>query len=132
MALFHSFHGKATLWTILGGQLLLPAGALIKVAPGIPQLDKTSIPNLAALIGCFLTSRKIRFWNGIGVAEILLFLLLIGPFLTSLLNGDVISVGGRVLPSVGNYDALSAVVTQFFLLIPFLLGKTISKNCRSQ
>ena len=43
---------QATLWTILGAQLLLPVGAIIKFDM-IPGFDKSSIPNLAALIGCF-------------------------------------------------------------------------------
>ena len=33
---------QATLWTILGAYLLLPVGASIKLAEGIPQLDKIS------------------------------------------------------------------------------------------
>src|SRR5215472_17353337 len=76
--------GQTTLWTILWAQLLLPVGALIKLAPGIPQLDKTSLPNLAALPGCVLCSpRPLRFWNRIGLAELLLLMLIIGPFITS-------------------------------------------------
>ena len=56
---------QATLWTILGGFLLLPVGASIKIAEGIPQLDKISIPALAAVIGCFFFARRdLRFWNG--------------------------------------------------------------------
>ena len=49
---------QATLWTILGGYLLLPVGASIKLAEGIPQLDKISIPALAALAGCFFFARR--------------------------------------------------------------------------
>src|SRR5437588_9382463 len=76
--------GQATLWTILGAQLLLPVGAIIKMAPGVPQLDKVSIPNLAALIGCFLFARRpLRFWGGFGLTELLLLMCLIGPFVTS-------------------------------------------------
>lgn len=121
--------GKATLWTILGALLLLPVGAFIKLAPGIPQLDKVSIPNLAALLGCFFFVRRpIRFWNGFGLTEILLLTLLIGPFITSQLNGDEVLSGGRLLPSVGNYDALSAVVAEFIFLIPFFLGRQVLKN----
>lgn len=121
--------GKATLWTILGALLLLPVGAFIKLAPGIPQLDKVSIPNLAALLGCFFFVRRpIRFWNGFGLTEILLLTLLIGPFITSQLNGDEVLSGGRLLPSVGNYDALSAVVAEFIFLIPFFLGRQVLKR----
>src|SRR5262245_50794014 len=81
---------QATLWTILGGQLLLPVGAAIKFE-GIPQFDKVSIPNLAALVGCLLIlGRPLRLWYRFGLAEILLLMMLIGPFLTSEVNTDTI------------------------------------------
>jgi hypothetical protein len=48
---------------------------------------------------------------------------LIGPFITSILNRDVIYVGDRILPAVGYYDAVSAMVSQFLLVVPFFLGR---------
>jgi len=121
--------GKATLGTILGALLLLPVGAFVKLAPGIPQLDKISIPNLAALVGCFFFVRRpLRFWNGFGLPEVFLLMLMIGPFITSQLNGDVVRSGSVILPSVGNYDALSAVVGEFIFLIPFFLGRQVLRN----
>jgi hypothetical protein len=58
---------QATLWTILGGFLLLPVGAGIKFEM-VPQFDKVSIPNLAALIGCMLVLRGTpRLWYGFGL-----------------------------------------------------------------
>lgn len=121
--------GLATLWTILGAQLLLPVGTFIKLAPGIPQFDKVSIPSLAAFVGCLLCVRRpLRFWNGFGLPEVLLLMLLVGPFITSELNGDVVKSGGMILPSVGNYDALSAVVGEFLFLLPFILGRQVLKR----
>jgi hypothetical protein len=116
---------QATLWSILGAQLLLPVGASIKVAQGIPVFDKVSIPNLTCLVACILLAKRpLRFWNRFGLAEVLLLASCIGPFITSELNGDLIHVSDNVtLPSVGNYDALSAVVSQMILLIPFFLGR---------
>src|SRR5262245_38695384 len=68
---------QATLWTILGAQLLLPVGAVIKFE-GIPQFDKISIPNLAALIGCLLVMRRpLRIWNEFGIAGILILMFVI-------------------------------------------------------
>jgi hypothetical protein len=120
---------RATLWTILGAALLLPMGVFIKLAPGIPQFDKISIPNLAALMGCILYSRRpMRFWNGFGLAEVLLLMSLIGPFITSELNGDLVYSGRLTLPSVGHYDALSAVVAEFLFLLPFFLGRQVLRN----
>ena len=58
--------GLATLWTILGGYLLLPVGTVIKYEM-VPAFEKTSIPNLAALICCALFHRSVaeifsRIW----------------------------------------------------------------------
>jgi hypothetical protein len=119
---------QATLWTILGAYMLLPVGADIKIAM-IPDLDKSSIPNLTALFCCAIVGRKlIKFSNGIGLAELLIVTLLIGPFITSELNGDKIIVGGMTLPGVGIYDAGSAVIAQFVTLIPFFLGRQILRG----
>ena len=120
---------RATAWTILGGLLLLPVGAVIKLAPGIPQLDKVSVPNLAALLGCIIAGHRLRFFGRIGFAEVLIFMSLVGPFITSELNGDLIYAGGgTILPGVGHYDALSAVVNQFIFLLPFFLGRQLLRS----
>src|SRR5215831_20228616 len=72
---------QATLWTILGGWLLLPVDAAIKFKM-VPQFDKISIPNLAALIGCMLVLRRSpRLWYGFGLPEALLLMWLCGPFI---------------------------------------------------
>jgi hypothetical protein len=120
--------GQATLWAILGGYLLLPVGASIKLEM-IPQFDKGTIPNLAALLGCTLIAgRAVRWTNGLGLPEALLLLVLAGPFVTSALNTDAIPVGERVLPGVGPYDAASAVMAQFLFLIPFFLGRQFLRD----
>jgi hypothetical protein len=119
---------RATLWTILGAYMLLPVGALVKI-PTIPTLDKSSIPNLAALFGCVIIGgRSIRFWHGFGLAEILLTTLLVSPFITGALNSDPIYFGTLVLPGVGIYDGGSEVITQFVALIPFFLGRQIFRT----
>src|SRR5262249_17769116 len=95
----------------------------------MPALDKSSIPNIAAFIGCVLvTGRFPRLFNRFGLAEILMLMFLIGPFITSELNGDEIRVGAIVLPGVGIYDAGSAVIAEFLFFLPFILGRQYLKN----
>lgn len=118
---------QATLWTILGAYLLLPVGTAIKLE-GVPALDKTSIPNLVALLGCFITARGLRFWYRPGVAEGLILLFLVGPFITSNLNSDTIVIAEKILPGVGAYDALSASVTQFIFFAPYVLGRQLFRK----
>jgi hypothetical protein len=120
---------RATVCTILGGQFLLPTGTLAKLAPGIPQLDKTFIPNFAALLGCALFARQgVRFVGRIGLAEVLLFMLIGGPFITSMLNGDVVFAGPFPLPALTWYDAASAFENEFALLLPFFIGRQFLRN----
>jgi hypothetical protein len=119
---------QATLWTILGGFLLLPVGTEIKL-PMIPPFDKVSIPNLAALIGCMLVLRSpLRLWFRFGLPEMLLLMLLFGPFVTSEFNTDPLLYGSIVLPPETHYDALAAVVVQFIFLLPFFLGRQLLRN----
>src|SRR5262245_32445400 len=121
---------KALAWTILGAYLLLPVGASIKFE-GIPAFDKSSIPNLAALVGCILIARRaLRLFHGFGLAEVLILMLVVGPFITSALNGDTIIVGERVLPGVGAYDALSAVISQLIFLLPFFLARQFLRDAQ--
>jgi hypothetical protein len=120
--------GLATIWTIIGAQLLLPEGAAIKFQ-GVPAFDKMSIPNVAALIGCILVTRRaLRFWNGFGLPEVLLFMSLVSPFVTAELNTDTIYIANRVLTAETNYDALSAIVRQFIFLLPFFIGRQLLKS----
>src|SRR5262249_10590208 len=115
--------GRAIIWTILGGYLLLPVGASIKIE-GIPPFDKISIPTIAALIGCLLVARnKVRLWNQFGLAEVLILALLLSPFIPSELNGDAVRVGQIVRPGVGPYDAVSAAVSSLVFFLPFILGR---------
>ena len=123
--------GKATLWAILGAQLLLPVGASIKFE-GVPAFDKTSIPNLAALIGCLLMARDPRrIWAGLGFTGILVLIYVLGPFITAELNDDPIYLANQILPAESHYDALSAVVNQLLFLLPFFLGRHLLRNARN-
>lgn len=114
---------EATVWTILGGYLLLPAGLDVKFKM-IPAFNKDTIPSLTALVGCALYGRRLpKFFRGFGVQEVLLLCILIGPFITSMLNGDTIRIGNTVLPGVGAYDAGSASLYEFIFILPFFIGR---------
>ena len=108
--------------------MLLPVGTSIKFE-GIPQFDRVSIPNLAALVGClFVIGRPARLWTGFGFAAVPILMYLIGPFITAELNHDPISIGKLFLPAESQYDALSAIVSQVLLLLPFFLGRQVLRS----
>lgn len=122
---------QAIIWTILGAYLLLPARLVIKFEM-IPGFDKNSVATIAALIGCVLVTRRLpKLFYRLGAVEILILMLLIGPFITSELNGDEIHIGSLVLPGVGIYDAGSAVIAEFLFFIPFVLGRQFLRDERN-
>src|ERR1017187_9638218 len=89
---------KATVWTILGGMLLLPSSISVKF-PMVPPIDKTLIPNACALIGCWLLApRPEKLRSRSWAVDVLIALYLISPLITASLNNDPIEIGERILP----------------------------------
>ncbi len=120
--------GKATVWTILAGHLLLPVGTFFKIEM-VPQFDKYSVPSLCALAGCIIFARPPpRFFGRMGLVQILILFFVVGPLVTALLNSDPIFVGNKVLPGVGAYDGFSTLLFQLIMLIPFFLGRAFLRT----
>jgi hypothetical protein len=119
---------EATVWTILGALLLLPNGFSIKF-PMVPAIDKNSVPNICAYVGCklLLPGRKQRRFS-FALPDLLAIMLVLGPVFTSALNNDTIVIGDRVLPGVGYYDGISGLLSQLFIFVPFLLGRRVFLN----
>lgn len=121
--------GLAILWSILAAQMLLPVGVEIKFA-GVPALDKGTIANLGILFGCMLVGREQKPGARLGMAEILMAIYIMSPFVTAFFNQDVVNVTGRVLPPESYYDALSAAVTQYIAIVPFIVARTFLSRFR--
>jgi hypothetical protein len=117
---------QATLWTIVGAQLLLPVGSGIKFEM-IPPFDKGTLPSFCIFFGYLIAVG--RPWHPkFGIAEVLVAIFLFGPVATSLLNGDPVFAGDRVVPGVGIYDALSAVEAAIIVLLPFFVGRGLFRT----
>ncbi len=120
--------GEATLWIVLGALLLLPSQTAIKI-PMIPAIDKNSIASLSALVGYIVHSpiqKKVGIWPG--VLGLLVAAYIFSPIITSVLNNDTIVVGDLVLPGVGYYDGISALLSQSILFLPFFIGRSVLRG----
>jgi hypothetical protein len=53
---------------------------------------------------------------------------LTAPFITAELNTDVIYIANRTLTAESHYDALSAIVGQLVVLLPFFMGRQLLRN----
>ncbi|MGR8929529.1 MAG: hypothetical protein ACU836_02730 [Gammaproteobacteria bacterium] len=115
--------GKATIWSILGGYLILPVGTSVDL-PMIPPLNKDVIPNLSAFLVCrFMLGRKVPLLPGTGLERWLAVGFVVSTFITSLLNSDSYDVGPIHLPGLTAYDALSDSIRQWLYILPFLMAR---------
>ena len=122
----------ATLITLLGGMMFLPVHTAVDL-PMIPPLGKNTIPAISAFWGCwFVAKRRVAILGKRGWIKRLALLFLIGPFITAELNGDAIVAGGLRIPGMTSYDALSAVVNQFIVIMPFFIGRQLFKTYDNQ
>jgi hypothetical protein len=122
----------ALVWSLLGGYLLLPVNTAFDF-PGVPALDKTSIPSISALIAALLFAkgpvlRLPREWWVVA----LMVIYVVSPMFTVLTNRDSLQFGSFLLPGLKPYDAFSAAAYKAIDLIAFVLGYNMLKSARAQ
>lgn len=119
---------KATLWSLLGGYMILPERTYIDF-PLIPTLDKESFASLAALAGCyFIAKNKVPLLPRSGPEKWLIILLLVCPLITTITNPEPFGS----LPGMRLYDAVSYIMFSYIEFIPFLLGMHLIKTYDDQ
>ncbi|QIE44583.1 hypothetical protein G5B38_03020 [Pseudohalocynthiibacter aestuariivivens] len=126
---------RAIIWSILGGYLLLPQSAEFDL-PLVPDMNKTSIPNICAFVLCvFYLKKRISLWPQNWAMRLLLVGFVIGVVPTVLTNGDAmiftllgdtapIVFSTASLPGLGLRDLLSVVINQIIVVLPFLLARS--------
>jgi hypothetical protein len=84
------------------------------------------VPSLVVLVLLLIQPRlKLKLLPEGAVARLLLVFLLAGPLFTSVLNGDRILAGPRLIPEMTLYDALSLTLAMMLNLVPFLIGRAM-------
>ncbi|HWJ69456.1 MAG TPA: hypothetical protein VNS79_05345 [Sphingobium sp.] len=122
--------GRAVIWTILAGYLLLPVTVDLDL-PAIPALDKSSIPNLVALMLAPLFAKQGEFqWPRSTVVRLLMLVWVLVPIGTMMNNGQPLIVGSSFRPGLDWWETLSAVIGNVLDIVPFLLGAALLANAR--
>jgi len=118
----------ATFITIVGGYLLLPVKVGIDF-PLIPELDKSSIAGISALIGCVFVKKIPLSLVPTNRLQLFLFaLLVISPFFTVLTNQQPVYSGEGWRPGLSLFDSISAMLEQYIRILPFIIGLQIIKS----
>ena len=103
---------RALIWSLLGAYLVLPAKTGFDL-PGLPDLNKGTIPNLCVLLCVVLFSRE-KFMKApkSGAVMLLIVTFVVSPLFTGFNNPDPIILSQRAVPAMTLYDSLSAMFTQ--------------------
>jgi hypothetical protein len=72
--------------------------------------------------------RQKRVAAGFGLVGLLATIYICSPLFTSALNNDPIVVGGTIVPGVGYYDGISAMLSQSIFFLPFFIGRRFLQN----
>lgn len=101
--------------------LLLPANFAVD-PPLLPPLDKSSISSISLIFCLFFLNIKFKLFHSGSIVYIFIFYLI--AIITSVLsNSDAVVIGGKFLPGLTLYDALSEVIRTVIWVVPFLLGR---------
>ena len=115
--------GRALIWTILGGYLLLPPLTAFNF-PVIPDLDKVSVPNLMALAcALWLVKDRISFVPKSPIGKALIVAYVLSPFGTVLTNTDPLIFREAMINGMRIYDSLASIAYQLIALLPFFLAR---------
>ncbi len=114
---------RALIWTILAGYLILPPLTAYNL-PVVPDFDKTSIPNLAALVfAMFVLGDRISLWPQGVVGRCLMVVFVLSPFATVLTNADPITIFDGDVQGMRIYDSVAAIANQMIRILPFFLAR---------
>jgi hypothetical protein len=114
---------RALIWTILAGYLVLPPVASFNL-PIIPDLDKSSIPSLMALIcATYLLGDRIGFLPKSLLGKALMLVYVLSPFGTVLTNRDPLIFQQETIQGLRIYDSFAAIAYQVIALLPFVLAR---------
>jgi len=121
----------ATAVLMLGAMLFLPERIGFD-APGLPSIDKSSLPPLVVLVALSLTARRrLALALRLHRSDWLLLLLVTGGLATSLSNFDPVRCGSLTIPGMDTWDALSETVpTILGVVAPYLIGRAQIQHAR--
>jgi len=115
--------GFATILIVLTGFLFLPVRTAVDL-PLIPSFSKNTAALYACLFALFFIARKrIKFFSGDIVTNLLFVTLIITPFITYINNTEVLRYGDTRLPGLSLHDGFSMMFSQVVAVLAFFLGK---------
>ncbi|MFP4404950.1 hypothetical protein [Rhodosalinus sp.] len=124
---------RALIWSMIGAYLVLPPAPAGFDYPLVPPLTKDTLPPLVAFVAIVtMTSPKRPFLPESPIGRVLLAIFMLSPFPTVLTNTEPLSFGRTYILGLQLKDAVSLMVQQFLLILPFLMARQLLVSAESQ
>jgi hypothetical protein len=124
---------RALIWSMIGAYLVLPPAPAGFDYPLVPPLTKDTLPPLVAFAAILaLTEPKRPYLPESPIGRVLLAIFLLSPFPTVLTNTESLSFGRTFIQGLQFKDAVSLMVQQFLLILPFLMARQLLVSAESQ
>lgn len=118
--------GRALVWSLLGGYLLLPPHPTAFDFPLMPPLSKLTLPNVMALIIVMVMVRpKLELLPRSTIGKVLTLTFVFCPVFTVLTNPEPVIFATGGLRGLHLMDVVALVINQAILLISYLLARQL-------
>lgn len=118
--------GRALIWSVLASYLFLPPYPTEFDFPLLPSLDKTTIPNIMAIVlTIFVAKQKIKWLPETPIGKILVLIFVLAPIPTVLSNPEPIVFATDFLRGLYAQDIFAMMVMQGILLANFMLARQL-------
>ena len=118
--------GRALIWSVLASYLLLPPYPTEFDFPLFPSMDKTTIPNIMAIVlTVFYAKEKIKWLPDTALGKILVAIFVMAPIPTVLTNPEPIVFVMDMLRGLYAQDIFAMIVMQCILLANFMLARNL-------
>lgn len=116
---------------MFGAMLFLPERVGFDL-PGLPSIDKGSLPSIAVLIALFLTApHRLALAHLLRRSDWFLVVLVLGAFATGYSNSDPVPCGSLAIRGIGAWDALSDASSILLgIVAPYLVGRAQIRSSR--
>ncbi|MGR3838747.1 MAG: hypothetical protein ACU0A2_10375, partial [Cognatishimia sp.] len=118
--------GRALIWSVLLSYLILPPYPMEFDFPLLPSMNKTTIPNVMALIlAVKVAKHKINWLPETRIGKVLALMFVLAPLPTVLTNGEPIVFAMDAIRGLYTQDIFAMMVTQVMLLANFILARQL-------
>ena len=112
---------RAFVWSILGAYMSLSPLTAVAL-PVIPDMDKTTLPNIAAALLAMGAGHRVLTLPGSPLMKLAVILFIIAPWTAIFANQQPLVEGISYRPAQNAYDSFTTMVKQAAVVLPLVMA----------